>query len=446
VTNNTTNIDQHNLGVIKEPSETLFAFTWAVIGVEIQGIKPDARFLFASLAKLTFLAVCRIKTYLSETILQTVKNFETVSFLQSELFVELKFKKQREWNNYSEQNAGERRVTLVNEIGTARERLDALDMTIMMEQPIEDLFTLKDKGETDRLTDELVCWPRLTELDMVICGTKTLNNLELFKKLLPNLRKLSLRRNPIKLFAKEVFKHAGKLLEPELDFFKNNDFVSLITNETFHGLENLRVLNITLSSFDSFEPFNCLCNLEELALHVDRESTIKRLDAFPSQLSKLRVLKLHCSRAIEWISPTAFNHLTRLERFEFICIKYPHTQPLEIGIAPRFLQVVGVKKLRLLGDESSLQNIETIEFLQKDSYKSGIWSSGEVEQLECDWPLGGLKRLSTMLLTKSSLPFNKMVSLVVLKLELIDLSVLFRSGIGCLSELRELTVDHNSKS
>jgi hypothetical protein len=79
VTNNTINIDQHNLSVIKEPSDALFAFTSAIIGIEIQGIKPDSRYLFFSLSKITLLAVYeKIKTSLSETILRTVKHFETV--------------------------------------------------------------------------------------------------------------------------------------------------------------------------------------------------------------------------------------------------------------------------------------------------------------------------------------------------------------------------------
>jgi hypothetical protein len=446
VTNNTINIDQHNLSVIKEPSETLFAFKSASIGIEIQGIKPDARFLFASLAKLTFLAVYeKIETSLSEAILRTVKYFETVSFLHRELCVELKFEKTREWSNYFEQKAGERRVTLANQIGTAGERLDALDMTNMLELAIDDLFMMTDEDETGRFTDELVCWSRLTELNMYGCGSGTLDNPELFGKLFPHLRKLNLNWNPIKSLAEDVFKHAGKLLELEIDFSKNDDPISLITNKTFSGLVNLRMLDVKLKTLESLEPFNCLCNLEELAIHVDRESALKRLDAFPSQLSKLRVLKLQFCYKIEWISLTAFDHLKRLERFEFACFEYLGIQPLEISIAPRFLKFVGVEKLRLLGDESSVRNIETIEFLQSDFYESqsSIWSSGQVERLDCDIFLSGLERLSTMPLNEASLSYNKMLNLEVLNLNLADFGVLKRSGLGCLSKLKELTVDRD---
>jgi hypothetical protein len=70
-----------------------------------------------------------------------------------------------------------------------------------------------------------------------------------------------------------------------------------------------------------------------------------------------------------------------------------------------------------------------------------MWSSETVKQIECDWPLGGLKRLSTVLLTEASVPFNQMANLEILKLELIDFGML--SGIGCLSKLNELTVDHD---
>jgi hypothetical protein len=79
---------------------------------------------------------------------------------------------------------------------------------------------------------------------------------------------------------------------------------------------------------------------------------------------------LHSSHEIEWISPTAFDHLTRLERFDFVCFKYTLTQPLEIGIAPRFLKVDGAKQFRLLGDEKSVSDIETIELTQFHTFKS----------------------------------------------------------------------------
>jgi hypothetical protein len=82
-TNSTINIEQHNLGVIKEPSETLFAFTGAEIELNFQAIQPDARFLFTNLAKLTLIvAENRVSTVMDKTILRKVKIFEKISSLQ----------------------------------------------------------------------------------------------------------------------------------------------------------------------------------------------------------------------------------------------------------------------------------------------------------------------------------------------------------------------------
>jgi hypothetical protein len=322
VTNDTINIKQDNLGVIKEPSEKLFAFTSVEIELNLQAIQPDARFLFTRLTELTLVvAEKRVSIVMGKTILRKVTIFETASSLQSELFVELKLKKQPvSMSSYSMQKADERRVALGDKIGIARQRLDALNMYGFLKQPIEDLFTSIDE-ENDCFTDELVCWPRLTELNMFNCGTTALNNSELFEKLAPNLLELDLCRNQIKFLDADVFKYAGKLLKLSLDLSKMKN--PMLRNEMFRSLVNLRVLNVYLENLDSLEPFNCLLNLEELILFVEgKESPIKRLNAFPSQLSKLRVLELSLPCELEWIAPTAFDHLTCLERFEFDCFSY----------------------------------------------------------------------------------------------------------------------------
>jgi hypothetical protein len=130
VTNNAIKIEQHNLGVIKEPSDTLFAFKSLAIGFEIQGIQPDAHFLFTSLAKLTLLMIKGpSETKLNDQIMQAVSIFEAASLLKSELFVELKFIRPMEWGGYVTERSENPRFTLGNQIGTARERLDAIDMT-----------------------------------------------------------------------------------------------------------------------------------------------------------------------------------------------------------------------------------------------------------------------------------------------------------------------------
>jgi hypothetical protein len=366
-----------------------------------------------------------------------VNIFETVSFLKSELFVELKFRRPSEWNGYSTWSANKHRLTLGDKIGTARGRLDALDMSGVLDTPIEDLFNLINKEEGH--------WLRLTELNMFDGDTQHLDNPKLFKELVPNLRKLNLGMNWIESFDKDVFKHAGKLLELELNLsrIKNRTY---LTNETFHGLVNLRVLNINMSTFDSLELFNCLCNLEELTLLVNQESPFNRLETFPRQLSKLRVLKLNLRCEVEWIAPTAFDHLTCLEQFEFDCSKCYlndglEAHPLAIGITPRFLKIIYVKTLRLLGSESSVANIETIFCYKPNS--SDRWHDVQLTKLESNWPLSGLKRLSAVPFDDKSLSFNQMLNLEVLSLSVSDFGVLRSSGLGSLCKLRELRVDFN---
>jgi hypothetical protein len=152
------------------------------------------------------------------------------------------------------------------------------------------------------------------------------------------------------------------LLELELNFKRITNW-SFLMDETFNGLVNLRVLIVNLGTLDSLEPFNCLCNLEELTLCVIHKSPLTRIETFPRQLYKLRVLKFHFKCEVEWIAPTAFDHLTCLEQFEFECFKLylndNHQRLLEIGAAPRFFKAICFTTLWLLGSESSVANIET---------------------------------------------------------------------------------------
>jgi hypothetical protein len=104
----------------------------------------------------------------------------------------------------------------------------------------------------------------------------------------------------IESFDKDAFKYAEKLLELVLNFKRITNW-SFLTNETFNGLVNLRVLSVNLGTFGSLEPFNCLCNLEELTLGVNDESPFKRIETFPRQLYKLRVLKFYFKCEVEWI-------------------------------------------------------------------------------------------------------------------------------------------------
>jgi hypothetical protein len=434
VTNNTINIDQYNLGVIREPSEKLFAFTSAEIELNIQGIESDARFLFTSLAKLT-LAVGkkRVYTIVGETILRKVTIFEEVSSLKNKLIVEIKIRTPETRIIYPKWKRA--RVTLDDKIGIARERLDALSINLM-DKPIKKLFMRNLKK--DCLTDKLVCWPRLIELNMYRCNVETLNN-PFFEMLVPNLRKLNLGQNRIESLEADAFKYAGKLLELDLHLSEIKN--SLLSSEKFNGLLNLRVLNVNLKSLDSLEFLSCLFNLEELVINVDNTFPLKRLDAIPKQLSKLRTLKLNFKCDIERIAPTTFDHLTCLERFEFkrdnCSSKNGLTQnPLEIGVAPRFLKVVGIDTLRLRSCESSVANIETIE-LCEDQHEL------KLTKLECDWPLSGLKRLSAIPLNENSLSYNQMLNLEFLSLNLTDFGLLSRSGLDCLFNLTELRVGYN---
>jgi Leucine-rich repeat (LRR) protein len=441
VTNNTINIEQHNLGVIKQPSKSLFAFTSVEIGFEMQEILPNAHFLFTSLAKLTLIMEGEP---IGETIECTVYIFEKVSSLNSKLFVELKIGEYSEWRLAREgRETGEKYMTLGDTIGTACERLDAIYMTSIKKEPINDLFTSIDE-KTGQFTDKLVCWPRLVELNIFGHEIDTLENPVLFEKLVPNLRKLNLDNNPIKSLDVDLLKHAKKLHELDLDL--SNIKSCTITNETFHGLVNLRVLNINSILFDSFEPFNCLFNLEELTLVMERQSPFKRLEAFPHQLSKLRMLKLNFGCEIEWIEPTAFDHLIFLERLELECLGWNSNngpQVLQIGKAPRHLKIVQVERLRLLGSEKLLAGIENIELFQLNAHRSGRWRDIQLKKLECDWPLSGLKRMSATLLNEKSLSFNQMRNLEFLCLNFSDFLALSKCRLGCLSKLKELKIDFN---
>jgi hypothetical protein len=115
-------------------------------------------------------------------------------------------------------------------------------------------------------------------------------------------------------------------------------------------------------------------------------------------------------------------------------------QLLEIGIAPRFLKVVGVKTLRLLGGESSVANIETIELFEM------AYSGVQLTKMESEWPLRGLKRLTAKPLNEKSLPFSQMVNLELLELSFSDFGVVLSwIELGCLCKLRDLKVDYDER-
>jgi hypothetical protein len=200
----------------------------------------------------------------------------------------------------------------------------------------------------------------VSELTVSNCQLETLDSVVF--DLFPRLEKLDFSGNQIETVDEEMFKKAGNLRE--LDLSNQLKFTGSIplTIEALSCLVNLTVLKLDkiklknssdeLGKDDenfSFEPFNCLVNLEELKLKIDKYAFT--IDKF-AQLAKLKKLVLWLDN-VYWIAPSAFDHLERLDWLELRLVdsdsdySFCKLEVFKTGLAPRHLDIFGPELVKL---------------------------------------------------------------------------------------------------
>jgi hypothetical protein len=191
------------LDLIKEPSNELFSFSEAVLGMHNDHeIHADAEFLFTHLSKLDIKIVPDYDAYPGWSGNDAWKFIErfihiTKSGQLEFIGLELNFKN------------GEFDWCLPRLLGSCCQRLDALTLNMIdMSTRYSLRLMFSDK---DGLPVE---WPKLTKLRLIKCKFLCLD--PLIFDLFPNLRELELEQNYITHFDADVFRKASSLLEFKL--------------------------------------------------------------------------------------------------------------------------------------------------------------------------------------------------------------------------------------
>jgi hypothetical protein len=154
-------------------------------------------------------------------------------------------------------------------------------------------------------------WNRLTELKISIVNKCKTSLLTPVFELCRQLRKLELSLDGVCDLTEKFYENASNLVKLKISAEQ------IWTLNNFNCLENLRVLKLSSqneeSCIRSFEMISCLSNLVDLELSQINLST--QLEKFPAEMLNLRRLKLGFAH-VQSITPTAFDHLVRLEQLE----------------------------------------------------------------------------------------------------------------------------------
>jgi hypothetical protein len=251
----------------------------------------------------------------------------------------------------------------------------------------------------------------------------------------PNLNKLYFESDEFTNIEEGAFKKAVNLQELTIAKSSFNSPVTLV-KESFHGLENLKVLRLGWVSLDdsSFDLFNCLINLEEFYITVQSVTCVEKF----ADLPKLKKLTL-ALESVKTINPKAFDHLSsHLDSLELLSEK--ELGFFETSLAPSFLKLKNFKHLRL--NSSQVGRIEEIFVHNAGNWQLTMLSKTELKKLtvtkfESSHFMTGLTKL-TMLLPSKDYSFNQMANLENLKLVVTKPSFIDLNQLKCLSKLKVL--------
>jgi hypothetical protein len=179
----------------------------------------------------------------------------------------------------------------------------------------------------------------------------------------------------------------------------------------------------------SRDPFSVIHGMPELQnLHLRFDPHVKRVDYFSPSLPKLKIFKIFLYKSVEF-SPTAFDSLNRLDRFEITADENKQFHKFETSVAPEYLSCSCFPIIKL-----NTANIKR------------LITSGTVESSV---------RLSALTVLEFAPDINldlalfvrQLINLHSLKLYLSDLSQVDKGQLDCLSNLRNLALilTHQSK-
>jgi hypothetical protein len=392
--------------MIKLASQKLFAFNEAELGyMTMNGIRQQAAFIFTQLTSL------RIKQQ-PEILLtkKMIENFQKVGKLE---FIALEFSRYLLPNLHE---LGRETLAQINSLQFNSFRIDNNKSTCESKDSgynkFDELFLCGGELDADgRLVPGTTAWPALTQL---IFNDFQMNHIDMRRlaDFFPQLENLNI-----------------------ITQMRYCNLPLICTNDPFRAMNNIRVLkldNVSIAGFGIIE-VDCLPHLEKLYLRANESCSSNRIDSFP-HFTKLTELSLHLNGEKQIFSPTAFDHLTQLTRFEIYNMVdgyYNNNRPFETGVAARFMSF-HLTHGRLKLTSSSVSKIEEIE-LDRDKETSETL-------LETALSLSGLKRLTTSKWANAELPFHQMTNLECLKLKTSDLSIIGTGQLKCLAKLRVLEI------
>jgi hypothetical protein len=195
------------------------------------------------------------------------------------------------------------------------------------------------------------------------------------------------------------------------------DIINLTVNNTL--VDAATSINTPL---DPFAVIHCMPDLQTLELCIQK--SVKRVAHFSPSLPNLRILLVEFEHVIKF-GPTAFDHLTGLEKFTIRGNDEKVASKFETGLAPLLFECSWIKLLKL--NSADVGNIEEIR------------STCSVVSM---FPLSGLEALDFTPDVNSdmSILFRQCANLEDLTICLSNLSQVAQGQLSCLSELKYLTL------
>jgi Leucine-rich repeat (LRR) protein len=415
--------DSSDFGIIRGPSEKLFCFDSILLHFFIESIQPDAQYLFSSVSRLKIIqysiSVAGKIYYSGGDLHKTVEAFERCSLNKID-FIDLEL---NDPYNADFQNLNQ----------------------LVAQMEVKRLYFHKNSGNYKKLTNMLQVdkdltindnpWSKLKELTFEIdlfhsefiqyvCDPR------IFKKL-PKLEKLKLMIDLNYFKNKNPFQDASNLTHLTMTDY---DIVH-ISDGSFNGLVNLRVLLVTVQRID-FKAFTCLEKLEELTLNTVLETISSTTFA---DLKKLKVLNLACC-SIKSIDPTAFDHMKDLEELnlnqnELEEIKFTNAAPGKIQIK------ANTSLCSVEFNSSYVSKISEIRLCGFYDHRNRIVDSTTERKetmLVTSFPMNNLTKLKIKPI--GTMSFHQFLSLNELSLLLTNFEDLRPGQLSCLSNLKTLTL------
>jgi hypothetical protein len=444
--------------MIKASSEQLFSFTELKTSCIIQSIRPDAKFLFSHLQKLTRTEVRITDLSDIETNLSNLKRVDEFK----EAFTEIE---RLNISQYGEEHPLDQHqimtnVELVMQIINGQ-KIKALEFNGAKTLQAFLEFTLRNNNAMNDV------WPYVTDL-RIIKSRLDFTKWKLFD-LFPKLEHLQLENNNITTISKSIFTNARNLVVLDL-----KDNFEKMEKESLSELNSLKVLKINakLSFYEyesgctnsdvndeySCEDFECYRdapkptwdsfyrleypvsfyfppNLEELHLSNFAVKSSNSPFAFVNLPPKLKALILSKLSIESFIGPNAFKQLIHLDQFE---IRKSQISRIETSMAPKILKIFNSNNslvVILNAEANIISRIEEIYHAREDTTVS---KSTNEFYLESKFNMTGLRKLDIE--PNPAMQFHNMTNLQELYLKLRGMAVLEDGKFRCLPNLKILEI------